>query len=46
MGVQNLLLERGNKPEKEGRGVDVKIGGLSLFLLLFSSITFTVCGGK
>ena len=45
-GGRNLLLERGDKPEKEGRRVDVTIGGLSLFLLLFSSMTFTVCGGK
>ena len=28
------------------RGVAVEIGGLPLFLLLYSSITFTACGGK
>ena len=35
LGVQNVLLERGDKPEKGGGGVDT-------FLLLCSSIAFTV----
>ena len=42
-GVQNFLLEKGNKPEK---GVDVEMGtGGCHFLitLKFISITFTVC---
>ena len=42
-GVRNVLLERGEKPEK--RGVAVEMGGAT-FLLLYSSITFTVCGGR
>ena len=42
-GLQNFLLERGDKPEK---GAWCRKGGLPLFLLLYSSITFTVCGGK
>ena len=41
-GVRNVLLERGEKPEK--RGVAVEMGGAT-FLLLYSSITFTVCVG-
>ena len=49
-GVRNFLLERGDKPEKGGgrggRGVDVEMRGSPLFLLLYSSITFTLCGGK
>ena len=36
-GVQNFLLERGDKSEKEGRFFNN---------FQFSSITFTVCGGK
>ena len=39
-GVQNFWLEWGGKPEKGG-GVDVEIGGLPLFLLLYSSIILT-----
>ena len=45
LGVIIFLLERGNKPVK-GEGVDVEMGGLPLFLLLYSLIIFTVCGGK
>ena len=41
-GIQNFLLEWGDKLEKAGRGG----GGGSLFLLLDNSITFTVCEGK
>ena len=41
VGVRIVLLERGEKPEK--RGVAVEMGGAT-FLLLYSSITFTVCG--
>ena len=42
--VRNFLLERGDKPEK---CVCVCGGGGGChFLLLYSSITFTVCGGK
>ena len=39
----------GDKPEKGGgggEGLDVEMAELSLFLLLYSSITFTVCVGK
>ena len=36
-GVWNFLLERGDKPEKKG---------FVTFLLLYSSITFTVCVEK
>ena len=36
-GVRNFLLERGDKLEKGGGGVDVEMGGgLQLFLLLYS----------
>ena len=50
MGVPKILLEREENPEN---GVDVEMGGLPLFLLLYSSIAFTlyvcvcvcVCGG-
>ena len=40
---RNILLERGDKPEKEGgeggRGVDVEMGtGAATFLLLYSSV--------
>ena len=41
VGVPKTLLERGENPEN---GVDVEMGGLPLFLLLYSSIAFTVCG--
>ena len=45
-GVQSFLLERGDKPVKGG-GVDVKMGGAVVtFLLLYSSVIFTVCEGK
>ena len=38
---QNFLLERGDKPEMGGVGV------LPFFTTLqFSSVTFTLCGGK
>ena len=37
MGGTKFLLERGDKPEK-GEGVDVEMGGLPLFLLLYSSV--------
>ena len=40
MGVPKILLEREENPEN---GVDVEMGGLPLFLLLYSSIAFTVC---
>ena len=43
--VQNFLLERGDKPGKGG-GVDIEIGGIDNFLLLYSSVIFTVCEGK
>ena len=43
-GVQHFLLEKEDKPEKER--VDVEMGELPLFLLLSSSITFTLCVGK
>ena len=39
------MLEREEKPEK-GMGVDVEMGGLPVFLLFYSSITFTLCVGK
>ena len=42
VGVPKTLLERGENPQN---GVDVEMGGLPLFLLLYSSIAFTVCGG-
>ena len=45
-GVQNVLLERGDKPEKGAGGLDIEMGGPATFLLLYSSVTFTVCGGK
>ena len=37
---RNILLERGDKPEKEGGGgVDVEMGmGAATFLLLYSSV--------
>ena len=35
-GVQDILLGRGDKPEKGG--------GVATFLLVYSSVTFTVCG--
>ena len=44
-GVPKILLERGNNSEKGGRGVDVEMGGLSLFSTL-SSVAFLVCGEK
>ena len=44
VGVRIFLLERGDKPEK-GRGW-CRNGGVDTFLLLYSSITFTVCRGK
>ena len=40
-GVQKVLLERGDKPEK---GVDVEMGGCNFFIT-YSSITCTVFGG-
>ena len=45
-GIQIFLLDRGggDKPEK-GQRVGVERGGAT-FLLLYSSVTFTVCGGK
>ena len=46
-GVQNFLLERGDKPEKGGVGWGggwCRNGELPLFILLYSSITLTVCG--
>ena len=46
MRVQNFLLERGDKTEKGGSKVDVEMRGVASVLLLYSSITFTVCGGE
>ena len=43
VGIPNVLLERGDKPEK---GVWYRHGRLPLFLLLYISITFTLCVGK
>ena len=47
-GGTKFFLERGDKPVKGGGGVDVKMEGVATFFitLQFSSITFTVCGGK
>ena len=48
-GVPKILLERGDNPEKGGGGVAVEMGregGLTHFLLLYSSIAFTVCRVK
>ena len=44
-GVPKVLLERRDNPKKGG-GVAVKMGGCHFFLLLYSSIEFTVCGVK
>ena len=46
--VQHFLLEMGDKPEKgrRGGGFDVEMGALPLFLLLYSSVTFTLHVGK
>ena len=46
-GVQNVLLQRGDKSEKEGwfRNGGGR-GGVATFLLSYSSITFTVFVGK
>ena len=38
LGVRNVLLERGDKPENEGGGVDVEMEGVATFLLLYSSV--------
>ena len=48
MRVQNFLLERGDTTdEKGGEGeVDVEMRGVASVLLIYSSIIFTVCGGK
>ena len=40
-GVRKFLLERGDKHEKGG--VDIEMRWVATFLLLYSSITFTVC---
>ena len=48
-GVPKILLERGDNPEKRGGVVAVEMGregGLTHFLLLYSSIAFTVCRVK
>ena len=42
-GIRNFLLEKGDKPVKVGKGEG---GGIATFLLLYSSIIFTVCEGK
>ena len=42
-GGQNFLLVREDKPEKEGW---CRNKGVATFLLLYSSIAFTVCRGK
>ena len=44
LGVSNFLLERGDKPEKGGWCRNM--GGCHFFLLLYSSITFTLSVGK
>ena len=41
-GVRNFMLDRGDKPERGER----LMRGFSLFLLPYSSITFTLCVGK
>ena len=44
--VSKILLERGNNSENGGEGgVDVEMGGLPLFLLLFSQNAFALCLG-
>ena len=44
-GVPNILIERVNKPEKGGGGVNVEMGELALcHYFTYSSITFTVWG--
>ena len=40
-GQTQFFARKGDKPEKGG--VDVETEGLPLFLLLYSSITFTLC---
>ena len=42
-GVRNFLLEKGDKPVKGGW---CRNGGVATFLILYSSIIFTVCEGK
>ena len=39
-------VERGDKPEKGGVDVGMRGGGVATFLLLYCSITFTVCVGE
>ena len=46
-GVPKILLERGDNSEQEGVNVEMGGGGGGVtFLLLYSSIAFTVCVGK
>ena len=45
-GLQNFLLEMGNKPVKRGRCRNGGGGGGATFLLLYSSVIFTVYEGK
>ena len=44
-GVQNFLLEKGDKPEKGGGNVEMGVG-TSFTILQLSSITFTMCVDK
>ena len=43
-GVQNFLLERGNKPEKEG--LMQKQGDCQFFISLQFNLIYCVCGGS
>ena len=45
-GSEIFLLVRGDNPEKGGVNVEKGGGGVATFLLLYRSITFTVCEGK
>ena len=42
-GVRNFLLQRGDKPVKEG-GVDVEMWGLPLFIALQFNHIYCMCG--
>ena len=43
LGVPRFLLERGVTLKRGGSDVEMGNGGVSIFLLFYSSITFTVC---